>query len=79
MSAIRLLRHLPKLFTGRHIRLSQVAMYRGKNITIDAPKPIPVHVDGEAIDSRSRVQFLLLPKAIRVLVPKGVDNSKRLW
>jgi diacylglycerol kinase (ATP) len=70
MSAARLLRHLPKLFTGEHTRLSDVAMYRGRNITIDAPEPIPVHVDGEAIDSRSRIQFTLLPAAMRVLVPK---------
>jgi YegS/Rv2252/BmrU family lipid kinase len=70
MSAARLLRHLPKLFTGQHIRLSEVAVYRGRSIAIDAPKPIPVHIDGEAIDSRNRVRFTLLPRAIRVLVPE---------
>jgi diacylglycerol kinase (ATP) len=70
MSAARLLRHLPKLFTGQHIHLPDVAIYRGRNITIDAPSPIPVHVDGEAMEGRSRVQFTLLPKAVRVLVPK---------
>jgi len=70
MNAARLVRHLPKLFTGQHIHLSDVAMYRGREITIDAPEPIPVHVDGEAIDSCSSIRFTLLPKAVRVLVPK---------
>lgn len=70
MNAVRLVRHLPKLFTGQHIHLPDVAMYRGRKIAIDAPKPIPVHVDGEAIGSYSRIRFTLLPKAVRVLVPK---------
>jgi diacylglycerol kinase family enzyme len=70
MTAARLLWHLPKLFTGKHVRLSDVAMYRGRNITIHAPEPIPVHVDGEAIDNCSRVEFTLVPKAVRVLVPE---------
>ena len=70
MNAARLVRNLPKLFTGQHIHLSDVTMYRGREINIDAPEPIPVHVDGEAIRSCSRVRFALLPKAVRVLVPK---------
>ena len=69
MGAARLLWHLHKLFTGKHIRLPDVTMYKGKNITIVAPDPIPVHVDGEAIDSSSRVEFTLLPNAIKVLIP----------
>ncbi len=70
MGAARLLWHLPKLFTGKHVKLPDVTMYKGKNITITAPEPIPVHVDGEAIDSRSRLEFTLLPNAIKVLVPE---------
>lgn len=75
MGAARLLWHLPKLFTGKHVRLPDVTMYKGKNITIVAPEPVPVHVDGEAIDSRSRVEFTLLPNAIKVLIPE--ENQDR--
>ena len=71
MGALRILWHLHKLFTGKHIHLPDVTMYKGKNITISAPGPVPVHVDGEAIDSRSRVEFTLLPNAMKVLVPDG--------
>jgi len=70
MRAAQLLRHLPKLFTGEHIRLSEVTMYRGRDITIHVPEPVPLHVDGEAIGSYSKVEFTLLPKALRVLVPR---------
>jgi len=69
MKAIRLLWNLPKLFTGKHIHLPEVTMYRGKNISIHAPKPIPAHVDGEPIDDRPGIELKLLPKAIRILVP----------
>ena len=72
MGIARILWHLPKLFTGKHIGLPDVSMYQCKSITINAPEPIPVHVDGEAIDSRSRVEFTLLPNAIKVLVP-GIE------
>jgi diacylglycerol kinase (ATP) len=75
MSAIRLLRHLPKLFTGRHVNLPDVTMHKGRKITINSPEPIPLHVDGEAAGSHARVEFTILPKAIRVLVP-GVTNYK---
>jgi diacylglycerol kinase (ATP) len=72
MGPVRFLWHLPKLFTGKHIRLRDVSMYRGKSIIIEAPEPVPVHVDGEAIDSRPKVEFAVLPSAIKVLVP-GAD------
>jgi len=69
MSAIRLAMSIPKLFTGKHIHLHEITMYKGKSVTISAPKPIPVHVDGEPMDLTSRIQFTLLPRAIKILVP----------
>ena len=71
MSTARVLWHLPKLFTGEHVRLSDVTICRGSNVTIEAEEPFPVHVDGEAIENRSRTQFTLLHKAMKVLVPEG--------
>jgi diacylglycerol kinase (ATP) len=70
MGAFRLLRHLPKLFSGKHIRLSDVAVYKGRKIVINSSEPVPLHVDGEAMGEYSSIQFTLLPKAIRVLVSK---------
>ncbi len=71
MSAFRLVRHLPKLFTGRHVNLPDVTMHKGKEIVVNSPEPIPLHVDGEAAGSYVRVEFTILPKAIRVMVPRA--------
>lgn len=73
MGALKLLWHLPKLFKGKHIKLSNVTVYRGKNVTITASKPMPVHVDGEAIDSCSSMKFTLLPNILKMLVPKDCE------
>ena len=69
MKGWRLLRHLPKLFSGKHTKLPEVAIYKGSKIAINAPEPVPVHVDGELIGSYTEIQFTLLPKALRILVP----------
>jgi len=71
MSVLRLLWHLRKLFSGKHIHLPDVSIYKGKNITISASEPIPAHVDGEAIGSYPEVIFSLMPYAIKVLVPSA--------
>ena len=70
MSAARLVWNLPRLFTGRHVSMHDVEIYKGRNITIDAPRPSPVHLDGEAVEDRSNMQFILMPKAVRMLFPR---------
>lgn len=70
MSAARIVWHLPKLFSGKHVKLDDVSIYRGKRVNIIAPEPVPVHVDGEAIGSFSRIEFKLLHKAIKLIVPR---------
>jgi len=70
MSAWRTTVHLPKLFKGTHIYLPEVKMYKCSEISIRSPEPLPVHVDGEPIGSYSEIHFTLIPKALRVLVPK---------
>jgi YegS/Rv2252/BmrU family lipid kinase len=79
VGAVSLIRHLPKLFSGKHVNLSYVKMYRGENIIIQANKPIPFHIDGESIDSCCSIQFTIMPKAIRLLVPEeGEKNGQRI-
>lgn len=75
MKAIQLLWHLPKLFTGKHILVNNVTIYKCKKIVISASEPIPVHVDGEAMEGCLRVEFAVLPDALKVLVPKESEDS----
>ncbi|MGB9596695.1 MAG: diacylglycerol/lipid kinase family protein [Candidatus Poribacteria bacterium] len=70
MNVISLARHLPKLFKGTHTNLPQVKIFKGKNIFIQANEPIPFHIDGESLDSSYSVKIDILPKAIRLFVPK---------
>jgi len=80
MGAFALIRHLSKLFNGKHIRLPYVRMYKGGSVAIKAQDPIPFHVDGEPLDSCCEMQFTIIPKAIRLLVPKegGERDSIRM-
>ncbi len=66
----RIIWNLPKLFKGSHTRLPEVKMYRSKNVSIYSSDPIPIHVDGEPIDSYSEMQFTVIPEALRILTPK---------
>lgn len=75
MRELRLLWNLPKLFKGEHTNLSEVSIYRGSEVLIDAPVPVPIHVDGEPLDSCCEVQFTLLKRALRILVPKTHNHE----
>ncbi len=50
MSRLRLIRLLPKLYTGRHIGEKGVETYQGKNISIHTLYPVAVNRDGELSD-----------------------------
>ncbi len=74
MNMFSLVRHLPKLFKGTHTSLPQVKIYKGKSVLIQANEPIPFHIDGETLDNCCSIQVNLLPKAIKLLVPRK-DNE----
>jgi diacylglycerol kinase (ATP) len=78
MGALPLIRHLPKLFNGKHVNLSYVKIYKGENVTIQADEPIPFHIDGESMDGYRSIQFTIVPKAIKLLVPGEEEKRFRL-
>ncbi|MFF0830297.1 diacylglycerol/lipid kinase family protein [Brevibacillus sp. NPDC003359] len=49
MSRLGLLAAFPKIFTGAHRHHPGVRFYRGKQVTIEAAGPLPVHADGESV------------------------------
>ena len=73
MGAIRLLRRLPGLFGGNHAGLPEVEIYKSQRVRISTPYPIPMHVDGEPIGDHREMEFAVLPKALKVLVPKDLE------
>ena len=44
-------------------------IYKSVKVTIDSQDPMPIHLDGEALDSCNKMQFTIIPKAIRLLIP----------
>ena len=64
-----IIRHLPKVMKGTHMRLSQVTMGRAHTVRVDSPVPIPIATDGEVIATDARqVLVETLPHGLEVLV-----------
>lgn len=60
--------NFPKLFTGKHTRLEFTKIYRGKNISIQAPTGTPVHLDGEPVSPEFPITIGLAPQKLTFLV-----------
>lgn len=58
---------LPKTFRGKHLPHPKAELLRGAQVSVDAPEPLPVQLDGEQ-PGTSPVRFELVPHALRVRV-----------
>ena len=63
-----LLLTLPKTFRGSHLPHPKAELLRGSRVTVEAPEPLPVELDGEQ-PGTTPVRFELVPNALRVRVP----------
>ncbi|MBL7075293.1 diacylglycerol kinase family lipid kinase [candidate division KSB1 bacterium] len=70
LNILQAIYHLPKLFTGHIDRTRYFEIYRSSNVEIILPGPAPIQVDGEALDGDARLKVSLVPKALKVMVPK---------
>jgi diacylglycerol kinase (ATP) len=59
---------LPKTFRGKHLPHPRAELLRGAMVTVDAPEPLPVELDGEQ-PGTTPARFELVPRALRVRVP----------
>lgn len=66
---LKLLKSLPKAIRGTHIKLPYVRTLKTKKITIDSSSLLLAHVEGEILQSQ-RYQIEILPKMLRVMVPR---------
>jgi diacylglycerol kinase (ATP) len=62
-----LVRNLPKLFTGSHIRHPMASRRMATKIEFDLPQPVDVVVDGEVFTLEART-LEVLPRALDVMV-----------
>ena len=63
-----LLLTLPKTYRGRHLPHPKAELLRGAEVTVTAPEPLPIELDGEQ-PGTTPARFELLPRAIRLRVP----------
>jgi len=65
-----LLLTLPKTFRGKHLPHPKAELLRGTRVTVHAPEPLPLQLDGEQ-PGTSPVSFELVPQALRVRAPSS--------
>jgi diacylglycerol kinase family enzyme len=65
-----LLLTLPKTYRGTHLPHPKAEVLRGATVTVDAPSPLPIELDGEQ-PGTTPVRFELVPRALKVRVPRG--------
>jgi diacylglycerol kinase (ATP) len=59
---------LPKTYRGKHLPHPKAELLRGSAVSVDAPSPLPVELDGEQ-PGTTPVRFELVSRALRVRVP----------
>lgn len=65
-----LVRWLPSIFTGGHLAHPRISVRRVRRVTIEAPAPLPTHVDGEPVGV-TPVTLTIEPGALTLRVPRG--------
>jgi diacylglycerol kinase (ATP) len=70
LGRLELLRWLPTIYPGTHLRNPRVSVHRARRLAVTGPTPLPVHVDGEPVGP-TPVVFTLEPGALRLRVPRG--------
>lgn len=62
--------NMPRLFSGGFVKIKYVEQHRAKSVQVMAGPEALIEVDGENI-GKGVPTFTMLPKALRVAVPKG--------
>jgi diacylglycerol kinase (ATP) len=77
LGRLELLRWLPTIYTGTHVRHPRIRVQRARRLSITASTPLPSHVDGEPIGA-TPVVFTVEPGALRLRVPRsrGGEESR---
>jgi diacylglycerol kinase (ATP) len=63
-----LVQTMPKIYRGTHLPHPKAELLRGAAVSVDAPEPLPVQLDGEQ-PGTTPVRFEIVPRALRLRVP----------
>lgn len=68
VSKLRFLANLPKVFSGAHVELPSVRVFRAAAVSISADRPFTLYADGDPVGELP-MRVRALPAAVTVLVP----------
>jgi YegS/Rv2252/BmrU family lipid kinase len=68
VSKLDLVTTMPKIYRGTHLPHPKAELLRGAIVTVEAPEPLPVELDGEQ-PGTTPVRFEVVPGALRLRVP----------
>jgi len=69
LGRLELLRWLPTIYPGTHLRNRKVTVRRARQVKVSAPRPLLTHVDGEPV-GETPVTLTIEPGALRLRVPR---------
>jgi len=61
---------VPSLVRGAHLSHPKVHFARAARVEVELAEPVPAHVDGELLPPGTSFRARVLPRALRVLVPR---------
>lgn len=65
----KMLALFPMFIKGKHEKIREVSMLRGKKIKIESADKLPVNIDGETFYS-NKIDFEMIPSGINIIIPK---------
>lgn len=68
VGAFQLLRFLPTVFTGAHVRFREIEYFQADRLRVETETPLDVYADGDLV-CRTPVDVHIAPRALRVIVP----------
>lgn len=69
ISALKVLLMLPRTFTGKHVGVKGVNIYKAKNVRIKTEKPLWVHTDGEVSVQSDDISLSCRKQTVNILNP----------
>jgi diacylglycerol kinase (ATP) len=70
----RTMSYLWQLWRGSHIGNDDIVVVRGREVTVETERVIPVHTDGDPA-GETPMQVLMVPGALRLLVPRSAPHG----